>query len=260
MFGRFGRADAEGAFATCHCLTLPESEPGYYFWRDRATGELTRRSEWFVTKSPQVRVGADADQVPDLVRAAALLRSVARALPQGRALSGRRRRGSPSSTRSSTSSITSIRTQSGIRAFDVRRRHRLAALARPAVLRGRRRDGEGVSGVTSRSGALRFPASTTSTQLTDALRRRGRDHVPEFSVVSAALHGARASMPATRAARADGAAEAADTAGALHRRRPAHPPVHREQHAAADPQGPAPRGVTPLPWGRDLRRLSSTHC
>ena len=57
VFGRYGRSDAEGAFATCHCLTLPESEPGYYFWRDRASGELTRRSEWFVTKSPEVRVG-----------------------------------------------------------------------------------------------------------------------------------------------------------------------------------------------------------
>jgi hypothetical protein len=58
VFGRFGRSDAEGAFATCHCLTLPETEPGYYFWRDRETGELTRRSPWFVTKSPTVRVGA----------------------------------------------------------------------------------------------------------------------------------------------------------------------------------------------------------
>jgi hypothetical protein len=57
VFGRFGRCDAEGAFATCHCLTLPESDPGYFFWRDRTTGELTRRSEWFVTKSPTVRVG-----------------------------------------------------------------------------------------------------------------------------------------------------------------------------------------------------------
>jgi hypothetical protein len=57
VFGRYGRSDAEGAFATCHCLTLPESEPGYYFWRDRATGELTRRSEWFITKSPEVRIG-----------------------------------------------------------------------------------------------------------------------------------------------------------------------------------------------------------
>lgn len=57
VFARFGRSDAEGAFATCHCMTLPESEPGYYFWRDRTTGELTRRSQWFVTKSPEVRVG-----------------------------------------------------------------------------------------------------------------------------------------------------------------------------------------------------------
>jgi hypothetical protein len=57
VFGRYGRSDADGAFATCHCLTLPESEPGYYFWRDRTTGELTRRSEWFITKSPEVRIG-----------------------------------------------------------------------------------------------------------------------------------------------------------------------------------------------------------
>lgn len=57
VFARFGRSDADGAYATCHCLTLPESEPGYYFWRDRETGELTRRSPWFVTKSPQVRIG-----------------------------------------------------------------------------------------------------------------------------------------------------------------------------------------------------------
>jgi hypothetical protein len=57
VFGRFGRTDADGAFATCHCLTLPPSEPGYYFWRDRSTGKLTRRSEWFVTKSPAVTIG-----------------------------------------------------------------------------------------------------------------------------------------------------------------------------------------------------------
>ena len=58
VFARSGRSDAEGAFATCHCLTLPESEPGYFFWRDRESGALTRRSPWFVTKSPQVRVGS----------------------------------------------------------------------------------------------------------------------------------------------------------------------------------------------------------
>ena len=58
VFARSGRTNAEGAFATCHCLTLPASEPGYYFWRDRTTHQLTRRSEWFVTKSPTVTIGA----------------------------------------------------------------------------------------------------------------------------------------------------------------------------------------------------------
>jgi hypothetical protein len=58
VFARAGRSNAEGAFATCHCLTLPPSEPGYYFWRDRSTQTLTRRSEWFVTKSPVVSIGA----------------------------------------------------------------------------------------------------------------------------------------------------------------------------------------------------------
>ena len=58
VFGRFGRSDADGAFATCHCLTLPETEPGYFFWKDRDTGELTRRSPWFITKSPVVKIGS----------------------------------------------------------------------------------------------------------------------------------------------------------------------------------------------------------
>jgi hypothetical protein len=57
VFARAGRADREGPYATCHCVCLPPSDPGYYFWRDQATGALTRRSEWFVTKSPVVRVG-----------------------------------------------------------------------------------------------------------------------------------------------------------------------------------------------------------
>ncbi len=57
VFARFGRSDAEGAYATCHALSLPSSEPSYYFWRDRRTGQMTRRSEWFVTKSPEVEVG-----------------------------------------------------------------------------------------------------------------------------------------------------------------------------------------------------------
>jgi hypothetical protein len=57
VFARFGRVGSEGAFATCHCLNLPPTEPGYFFWRDRVSGKMTRRSEWFVTKSPNVTVG-----------------------------------------------------------------------------------------------------------------------------------------------------------------------------------------------------------
>jgi hypothetical protein len=57
VFARAGHADREGPYATCHCVCLPPSEPGYYFWRDRTTGALTRRTEWFITKSPVVRVG-----------------------------------------------------------------------------------------------------------------------------------------------------------------------------------------------------------
>jgi len=58
VFARPGRSDAEGAFATCHCLSLPPSEPGCYFWRDRDSGRITRRSEWFITKSPVVTLGS----------------------------------------------------------------------------------------------------------------------------------------------------------------------------------------------------------
>ncbi len=56
VFARFGRSDADGAFATCHCLNLPASEPGHYFWCDRRTGRTTRRSEWFVMKSPRLEI------------------------------------------------------------------------------------------------------------------------------------------------------------------------------------------------------------
>jgi hypothetical protein len=57
VFARSGRSTADGPFATCHCLTLPASDEGYYFWRDRVSGKITRRSEWFVTKSPVVAIG-----------------------------------------------------------------------------------------------------------------------------------------------------------------------------------------------------------
>jgi hypothetical protein len=54
VFARPGRSSADGAYASCHSLGLATSDPGYFFWRDRETGEVTRRTEWFVTKSPEV--------------------------------------------------------------------------------------------------------------------------------------------------------------------------------------------------------------
>jgi hypothetical protein len=57
VFARLGRSSSHGAYATCHSLALPDSEPAYYLWRDRRTGALSRRSEWFVTRSPEVRAG-----------------------------------------------------------------------------------------------------------------------------------------------------------------------------------------------------------
>ena len=56
VFARRGRTGADGPNATCHCLTLPTSEPGYYFWADADTGTVTRRSPWFVTRSPRVEM------------------------------------------------------------------------------------------------------------------------------------------------------------------------------------------------------------
>jgi hypothetical protein len=56
VFARHGRTGADGPIATCHSLTLPESEPGYYYWEDAQTGLKTRRSHWFVMKSPDVVV------------------------------------------------------------------------------------------------------------------------------------------------------------------------------------------------------------
>ena len=56
VFARAGRAEALGPYATCHSLTLPDSEPGYFYWRDSKSGQVTRRTEWFISKSPVVRM------------------------------------------------------------------------------------------------------------------------------------------------------------------------------------------------------------
>ena len=56
VFARPGRSSADGPYASCHSLGLPTSDPGYFYWRDKNTGAVTRRTEWFVTKSPEVFV------------------------------------------------------------------------------------------------------------------------------------------------------------------------------------------------------------
>ena len=56
VFGRFGRSHTEGAFATCHCLTLPRASR-VTTSGGTATPASSRALEWFVTKSPEVRIG-----------------------------------------------------------------------------------------------------------------------------------------------------------------------------------------------------------
>ncbi len=56
VFARFGKSGASGPYATCHSLGLPVSEPRYFFWTDPRSGHVARRSEWFVTRSPEVRI------------------------------------------------------------------------------------------------------------------------------------------------------------------------------------------------------------
>ncbi len=56
VFARSGRRGANGAVATCHCISMPPNEPGYYFWRESDSGRMTRCTPWFVTRSPRVTV------------------------------------------------------------------------------------------------------------------------------------------------------------------------------------------------------------
>ena len=75
---------------------------------------MTRRSEWFVTKSPLVE-WARADRLHNFVLPATILRSDDRAGPERNSFTPAPSRGWPSSTRSSTSSTTWIRHIQGIR-------------------------------------------------------------------------------------------------------------------------------------------------
>ena len=107
------------------------------------------------------------------------------------------RPGSRSSIRSCTSCITSIRTARHP-PHGARRRHVLGELPRPAVLRGRRRDGEAVSG--TKPDPIRrttFWRTTSRSSPSDtAVWRVPRSELP---VVSAAVHrGARSAAAGSR--------------------------------------------------------------
>ena len=156
VFARSGRSNAEGAFATCHCLTLPASEPGYYFWRDRTTGRITRRSEWFVTKSPIVTIGARRSSTcsPSRCRASAISRSTARARRSSI------RRADPWIREARYGRARAVSHRSGPRGHPPHRergRHLFRQLPRPAFLRAGRGHGAHLSRQQPVAGRLRFP-------------------------------------------------------------------------------------------------------
>jgi hypothetical protein len=138
VFARSGRSNADGPFATCHCLTQPPSDDGYYFWRDRASGHITRRSEWFVTKSPAVSING---RTMNYMISFALPRFCDQSLDRTRKeRSIPRRTVAAGSTRSCTSYHIDPQ-QSGIRRIE-RADEVGGQLPRPSVLRPGRRHGD----------------------------------------------------------------------------------------------------------------------
>ena len=112
VFGRFGRTDAEGAFATCHCLTLPESRAGLLLLagsHDRRADAPIRMVRHEVARG----LRSAAEQIKYLI-SFVLPRFCDQTLERSRKADlyrPARRAGWRSSTRSCTSSITSIRTK-----------------------------------------------------------------------------------------------------------------------------------------------------
>ena len=206
VFARFGRSEAEGAFATCHCLTPARRASLATTSGAIATrAQLTRRSEWFVTKSPVVRLGDAADQLPDLVRrcrASAIRRSQ-------RSRKEELYPGAPSLAREARhdrARALSHRSR-GVRdpAHRARRRQRLVRCARPAVLTSTWPEWCRPISRSAPDPAMYEFLQRRLRRARRAVRRRRGDDVPEFPVVSAALHRTAASMPAapTRSVRVE---------------------------------------------------------
>ena len=203
VFARHGRSTAEGAFATCHCLSLPPSEPGYYFWRDRDTGKITRRSEWFVTKSPTVTIGPR--QVKYLI-SFSLPRFCDQSLDRSR-----KERFYPGVEEPWLAKLDTVihelyhidPEQNGIRRIDRGDGTYSANCHGHTLLQRSGRHGQGLSGDASRSGAARIPPPRFRRARNDP-RRRLRHDVPHVSVLSAALHRDAREAAAVRARSAVG--------------------------------------------------------
>ena len=161
---RFGRSGAEGALRD-----LPLPVPAASRSRattsgaTRSTGELTRRSEWFVPRTPQVTVGTHARRLPDLGGAAALHRSVgcarsrkARLLRRRRAVAGQARYDRP----------RAVSHRSGRRRHPPARQRRRRAVQRSATARRSIVDVatfvKAYLRTQSGPGRLRVPRATTS--------------------------------------------------------------------------------------------------
>mgnify|MGYP003694665667 CR=1 FL=1 len=168
VFARSGRSNAEGAFATCHCLTLPASEPGYYFWRDRidARADAAARSGSSPSRrrSPSARA-TSSTCCRSRCRASAISRSIARA--RSSFYPG----ADPWIAKLDTvmHELYHIDPElAGIRRIETRGRHLFGELPRSAVLRAGRRAWCTPTSRPSRRRRLRFPARRISPRSTRA--------------------------------------------------------------------------------------------
>jgi len=238
VFARAGRSNAEGAFATCHCLTLPASEPGYYFWRDRSTQALTRRSEWFVTKSPTVSIGGHDVKY---MLSFALPRFCDQSLDRSR-----KERFYPGAEPWIAKLDTVI--------------HELYHID-PALAGIRRIEkGDGTYSANCHGHQFFEQVAEMVHAYQRAPWRRRRRQLPDVPVVSAALHRAArraAAVRGGRAGREGGASARRAAAGALHPRRSAHPRIHARRIAPRDQEGRVPRRLIRASHFRELTNGSA---
>ena len=148
-------------------LHLPSAERARVLLLARSQDRpLTRRSEWFVTKSPAVTIGTA--QI-DYMISFALPRFCDQQLSRSRKQVHYRRRAElDREARHDRARAVSHRSRAARHPPDgARRRHVLGELPRSAVLRRRRRDGEAVSRHEAGSAAPTTSCSTSFAELTE---------------------------------------------------------------------------------------------